>query len=119
MAAKKPAPRKRDEERSTAAQQMADDVERWIALGERLINAAGGVNVLAQRGLEKLMTPPIRRALEKKLMELEQENGYLREALIALTDDGPLLIDRPKEKVMLGITVDVRNHTIDIRRLEN
>lgn len=115
---KKSAARKAASEPSTA-QQMADDIERFVTLGERVIRAAGGVNALMSSGLDKLLAPSLRRALEKKIESLEQENRYMREVLVALTDTGPLYIDRPKEKSLLSIEVDVRNNTIDVRRLEN
>lgn len=106
----------RPEER-TAVQAMADDIERIVSLGERVVGAVGGANALMRAGADKILAPAIRRALEDKLRDLEQENGYMREVLLALVGrDGPIMIDRPSEKSRLIITVDVRHKTIDVRR---
>lgn len=106
----------RPEER-TAVQAMADDIERIVMLGERVVGAVGGANALMRAGADKILAPAIRRALEEQIRDLEQENGYMREVLLSLVDrDGPIVVDRPYEKGRLAITVDIRNKKIDVRR---
>ncbi len=103
--------------RATAISQVADDVERLVQLGERVVGAVGGASLLVRAGADKILAPVMRRALEDQIRDLERENGYMREALLVVVDrDGPLLVDRPTDKGRLAITVDVRQRTIDIRR---
>lgn len=115
--ASKIARRERPEEQRSQVRQVADDIERVVELGERVVGAVGGASLLARASMEKILGPVIKRALEEQIKDLEQENSYMREVLLTIVDrDGPLMIDRPTENGRLTITVNVRHRTIEVRR---
>lgn len=106
----------RPEPRDTIVSQFADEAERLVALGERVIGAVGGADALMRKGLDRIVEPEVKRRLERHLAELEQENGYLREVLMQLVESGPITIDREPTLGRLAITVDVRNRTIKVEK---
>lgn len=106
-----------EDQHSTAIAAVANDVERILSLGERIVGMVGGTEALMKAGLDKILAPAIKQSLERKIRELEAENGYMREALLSVVDrDGPFVVDRPTTLGRLEISVDVRNKQIAIER---
>lgn len=96
--------------------EISEEVEKFIAVGEKVSKSFSAVERLIKGGVDHVLGPVIRQNMEERLAYLERENQALREVLMALVDvGGEVVVLAPTKQFALEVVRDRHNHII-VRR---